>query len=460
MTIMTKRWLGRAVLVSLVLAGVACGAVRAAEAVPPNFVVLMAEAQGWAQTSVQMDDRVPASRSRVFSMPALERLARSGMRFTYGYALSPRCTPSRAALFTGRGPAALRMTYVGAGRDGGTPRTALIPPEPLLEMPTSELTVAELLKEAGYTTAHFGKWHVGRTDPARHGFDASDGATSNGGPDNVASPNPKQAYGMTERGIAFMAKAKAAGKPFYLQLSHYPNQERREGARPGRDSAKSDADEIDKTFGLLLDGIERLGLTGSTYIFYTADHGGQGRTNNAPLSGGKGSVLEGGLRVPFLISGPGIAGDVCSRVPATACDILPTIAELCGARVPADIDGLSLVPELLGEAAAGRKQARHEYLYWEFVGQTAVRAGDWKAIRMKPDAPWELYNLANDVGERHDLAARHPDVLTRLQAYAKAAHTPVVEGTFSRTDLHERDRAAKFGGNPPPAKAKSKKKAD
>ena len=220
-------------------------------------MVLMAEAQGWAQTSVLMDDRVPASRSRVFTTPALERLARSGMRFTYGYALSPRCTPSRAALFTGRSPAALRMTYVGVGRDAGPPRTALIPPEPRLEMLTSELTVAELLQEAGYTTAHFGKWHLGRTDPARHGFDASDGATSNGGPDNVASPNPKQAYGMTERGIAFMAKAKAAGKPFYLQLSHYPNQERKEGARPGRDSAKADADEIDKTFGLLLDGIER-----------------------------------------------------------------------------------------------------------------------------------------------------------------------------------------------------------
>ena len=141
----------------LPVAGVLGGKVRSAEPAKPNFVVLMAEAQGWAQTSVLMDDRVPASRSRVFATPALERLARSGMRFTYGYALSPRCTPSRAALFTGRSPAALRMTYVGAGREGGTPRTALIPPEPLLELPTSELTVAKLLKESGYTTAHFGK---------------------------------------------------------------------------------------------------------------------------------------------------------------------------------------------------------------------------------------------------------------------------------------------------------------
>src|ERR1043166_4460343 len=151
----------------------------------PNFVVILAEAQGWAQTSVMMDDRVPESKSHIFQTPAVERLAREGMRFTFGYAASPRCTPSRAALFTGKTPAALHMTYVGVGRDDGPMRTALIPPEPLLELPTETTTIAELLKHAGYTTAHFGKWHVGRTAPSRHGFDESDGATNNGGPDTV-----------------------------------------------------------------------------------------------------------------------------------------------------------------------------------------------------------------------------------------------------------------------------------
>ncbi len=140
-------------------------------------------------------------------------------------------------------------------------------------------------------------------------------------------------------------------------------------------------------------------------------------------------------------------------------DILPTIAELCGAPLPPDIDGLSLVPELLGAAAAGRPQAQHKYLYWEFVGQVAVREGNWKAIQPKAGAPWELYDLARDVSERDDLAARHPDVLARLQGHAREAHTPVVEGTFTSTELHERDRAAKFGGNPPPAKTKGKARA-
>ena len=434
MNMKTMHGIRAGLLVMLGCGGFAGGALSAAEPGRPNFVVLMAEAQGWAQTSVLMDDRVPESRSRVFSTPALERLARSGMRFTYGYALSPRCTPSRAALFTGRGPAALRMTYVGAGREGGPVRTALIPPEPLLEMPTGEVTVGELLKDAGYTTAHFGKWHVGRTDPARHGFDASDGPTSNGGPDNVASPNPKQAYGMTERGIAFMQKAKSAGKPFYLQLSHYPNQERKEGSRPGRDSAKADADEIDKTFGLLLDGIERLGLTGTTYIFYTADHGGQGRGTNAPLSGGKGSVLEGGLRVPFLISGPGIAGDVCSRVPATACDILPTIAELAGVRttLPAGVEGGSLVPVLRDPAGRGAVRRPREELVFHFphydLGNggpaTALLLGGFKLIRNYETKQTRLFELEKDPGESRDLAASMPgkaaELGQRLDAYLKA----------------------------------------
>ncbi len=434
MNMKTMHGLRAGLLVMLGCGGFAGGALSAAEPGLPNFVVLMAEAQGWAQTSVLMDDRVPESRSRVFSTPGLERLARSGMRFTYGYALSPRCTPSRAALFTGRGPAALRMTYVGAGREGGPVRTALIPPEPLLEMPTGEVTVGELLKDAGYTTAHFGKWHVGRTDPARHGFDASDGPTSNGGPDNVASPNPKQAYGMTERGIAFMQKAKSAGKPFYLQLSHYPNQERKEGSRPGRDSAKADADEIDKTFGLLLDGIERLGLSGTTYIFYTADHGGQGRGTNAPLSGGKGSVLEGGLRVPFLISGPGIAGDVCSRVPATACDILPTIAELAGVRttLPAGVEGGSLVPVLRDPAGRGAVRRPREELVFHFphydLGNggpaTALLLGGFKLIRNYETKQTRLFELEKDPGESRDLAASMPgkaaELGQRLDAYLKA----------------------------------------
>ena len=397
---------------------------------PPNFVVIMAEAQGWAQTSVQMDDRVPASRSRTFSTPAVERLAREGMRFTFGYALSPRCTPSRAALFTGRNPAALQMTYVGIGRSTGTPRTRLIPPEPVLELPADTVTVAEVLRARGYATAHFGKWHVSRADPGRHGFDASDGPTSNGGPDQVASPNPKQAIGMTDRGIAFLTAASRAGRPFYVQLSHYPDQERKEG-RDARGGPQPSA-EVDRQLARLLEALDQLGLSRNTYVAYTADHGGQGRTGNAPLSGGKGSVLEGGLRVPFLIRGPGIAPGVCSRVPVTACDLLPTFAELASAAVPAAVDGGSLVPVLRHPAGQGQVVRPSEELLFHFphydLGNggpaTALLVGTHKLIRSYETGAVRLFELESDPGETRDLTAQEPaltrGLLARLEARLRA----------------------------------------
>ena len=402
---------------------------RAAADVGPNFVVIMAEAQGWPNTSVMMDDRLSASKSAVFKTPAVERLAREGMRFAYGYALSPRCTPSRAALLTGIGPAALHMTYVGVGRETGPVRTALIPPEPVLEMPTAVTTVAEMLKGVGYTTAHFGKWHVGRTDPGKHGFDESDGATNNGGPDGVANPNPKQSFGMTERGIAFMRRAQLAGKPFYLQLSHYPNQERKEGGGGNgrdRDTVRADSDEIDKTVMQLLTALDTLGLPGRTYVIYTADHGGQGRNGNAPLSGGKGAVTEGGLRVPFLIRGPGIAGNVCSRVPVTACDVLPTIAELAGVRaaLPAAVEGGSLAAVLRDQVGRGNVQRSREELVFHFphydMGNggpaTAILLGGYKLVRNYEKKTQRLFDLENDPGEERDLAAKLPEKAAELDA--------------------------------------------
>lgn len=447
----------------IAFANAACAAAAAESR--PNFVVIMAEAQGWAQTSVMMDDRVPESKSRVFVTPAVERLAREGMRFTFGYAASPRCTPSRAALFTGKSPAALHMTYVGAGRDSGPVLTKLLPPEPVLEMPASEVTVAEILKPLGYATAHFGKWHVGRTDPSRHGFDESDGPTSNGGPDNVASPNPKQAYGMTERGIAFMARAQKAGKPFYLQLSHYPNQERKEGggARE-RDTVRAESDEIDKTVMQLLAALDAQGLAKNTFVFYTADHGGQGRNGNAPLSGGKGAVTEGGLRVPFLVRGPGIAGNVCSRVPVAGFDLLPTIGELAASTstLPPGVEGGSLVAVLRDAAGRGRVKRPREELVFHFphydLGNggpaTALLLGGYKLVRNYETGTRRLFELERDPGESRDLAPTMPDKLaeltTRLDAYLKdvnarmAARNPNFDPAKSPA-ADDADRARKGG---------------
>jgi hypothetical protein len=130
-------------------------------------------------------------------------------------------------------------------------------------------------------------------------------------------------------------------------------------------------------------------------------------------------------------------------------DVLPTVTELAGVAMPDDIDGLSIVPELLGESAAGRPQPTHDYLYWELGGQTAIRMGDLKAVHPGGKRGWELYDLAADPSEQHDLAADRPELLAKLTAAAEAAHTPVEEGVFFDTEIHERDRRAKFGGKDP-----------
>lgn len=400
---------------------------------PPNFIVILAEAQGWANTSAPMDASDPESRSSNLKTPAVERLAREGMRFARGYAASPRCTPSRAALLTGKTPGALRMTYVGVGRREQSPAAQpVLTPTPLLELPGEETTIAELLKDEGYLAAHFGKWHLGRVDPARHGFDASDGPTNNGGPDNVAVPNPKQAEGMTDRGIAFIEGAIQAGRPFYLQLSHYPDQETKGGGK--RRDPQVESDLVDRTVARLLEAVDRLGLAGRTYVFYTADHGAQGHHGNEPLSGGKGSLSEGGLRVPFLVRGPGVAAGACARAPVTACDLLPTLAELAGVRgrIPPGLEGGSLAALLHDPEARAPVRRPREEIVFHFphydLGNggpaSALMLGPVKLIRNYATGVRRLYDLDRDPSELRDLASERrseADALdARLGAYLES----------------------------------------
>ena len=333
-------------LLAFVLAGLLGAHSLAIE--KPNFVVILGEGHGWSSTSVQMDDAVPASKSTLVRTPNFEKLAQGGMRFANFYAPSPRCTPSRAAIFTGESPAQLHMTFVNEGRkdSGGNPNGRVITPSASTELPTNETTIAELLRRAGYATAHFGKWHVGRVSPSQHGFDESDGPTNNGGPDDVANPHPKQLYGMTERGMDFMTRQAKAGKPFYLQLSQYASRQGGDaspaalaavkgwgGNLSERENAEAAADlDLDIAFGMVLKKLDDLDIANKTYVIFTADHGSPGR--NPPLSGGKGTVSEGGLRVPFIIRGPGIQAGACSRTCAVGEDLFPTIAALAQVSEP------------------------------------------------------------------------------------------------------------------------------
>ena len=408
----------------------------------PNFIVILGEGAGWSSTSVQMDDRDPASRGASLRTPGLERLAASGMRFALGYAASPRCTPSRAALLTGKSPAALHMTFIGdgaggRGRGSEAAERRVVPPRALLELPEREPTIAEWLKPAGYASAHFGKWHLGRVDPRHHGFDESDGPTGNGGPDNVVNPNPKQAVEMTRSGIDFMERQVKAGRPFYLQLSHYPSQDAR-GAGPGIDGRRLESDAVDTCMEAIQDAVERLGIRGTTFVVYTTDHGTPGR--NLPLAGGKGTIWEGGVRVPFIVSGPGVQPGACSHVRVTACDLFPTFAELAGlaGSLPGSIEGGSLV-SLLTHGGEGRvARTREEFVVhfphydkdWQGPA-TALWLGGEKLVRVYETGGRRLYNVARDPYERRDLAAEFPETVRRLDArlsgYLAAVHAQMPE---------------------------------
>ena len=472
---------------ALLLAIVAGPAFAAAPA-RPNIVYIVADELGYFEPGYAGNPHLLT--------PNLDRLAAEGVRFTQGLAGSAVCAPTRACLLTGKhsGHTSVRLN------GGGTPLRA------------GEATIASMLKPLGYATGGFGKWGVGGRGstgvPEQHGFDVFFGYYDQvhahtyyppylirnsaevplpGNRGNSEGTTYAQ-YVIFDEAVRFIRESR--DRPFLAYLPFTPPHGNfdipdRDPSwalfrdRPWPEPARRYAAMVhllDRQVGQILALLRELGLEQNTLVLFSGDNGGADYfvspefprgvhgANKDPRTGTefrgkKGQLYEGGLRVPVVARWPGrIAPGRVSNHLWYFPDILPTIAELCGAPLPPDIDGLSLVPELLGAAAAGRPQAQHKYLYWEFVGQVAVREGDWKAIQPKAGAPWELYDLARDVSERQDLAARHPDVLARLQGYAREAHTPVVEGTFASTDLHERDRAAKFGGNPPPAKAKARKK--
>jgi arylsulfatase A len=418
--------------ISMIIPGFALAA-GGVDTLHPNFIVIMGEAQGWASSSVQMDDTVPASKSPLAQTPGLEKLAAGGMRFANFYAASPRCTPTRAAFFTGRSPAALHMTFVGEGKGGGESSfsdtgSKLIPAPATQEMPEAEVTIAELLKREGYATAHFGKWHVGRTSPAKHGFDENDGANNNDGPDHVENPNPKQAFGITEQGMDFMERQTRAGKPFYLQISHYAGRGGTD-ARPEtyaavRQRAKSDRDQrlvgsaavvedMDATIGMLLAKLDALGIADRTYFIYTSDHGAQGRNANGPLANGKGTVWEGGIRVPLIVRGPGIKAGTCTHTQASTVDLFPTIAVLAHAQapLPKSREGGNLGPVLTSTPGATVTRAREEFVvhfpHYDKDAQgpaSTLILGHEKLIHPYETGVPMLFDLSHDIGEQHDLA--------------------------------------------------------
>ena len=477
---------------------------------PPNFIFIQGEAQGWSSISVEMDGQPPSYARPAGLTPSLEKLATDGMRFSDFYAACPRCTPSRVSFVTGISPAKLHMTYQneggasrrenGRGEDYSLMRT--VPPTPQFDLPTGVRTVADRLGDLGYASAHFGKWHATRSDPKACGFTVSDGANSNQGPERGVAPNPKQATEITDRGIAFMREQVKAGRPFYLQLDHYGFGAEEEATPEALAAAKSlvpgvsgkqlgaiaGARDVDTQVGRVRTTLAELGIAGNTYIVYSADHGaqgggggaggGRGRAGaNPPFSGAKGSVAEGGIRVPGIFVGPGIEPNSVSRVRATGMDLVPTLLDLAGSPIPkpanpdarTEVEGGSLVPVLRANGQGTVTRSREEIVihfpHFDLNNggpASAIYLGHDKLVRNYETGKVSLYDVMADPAESKDLAAERPDRVkeleARLDAYLKAVNaqmpTTRKEGEASKADAPatppadgERPRGGGRGGN-------------
>jgi len=400
----------------------------------PNIVFMLADDQGWNGLSVAMHPEIAASRGELFQTPNLEKLAASGMRFSHAYAPAPVCSPTRISLQTGKSPARLHWTKA-APPEPGHP---LLEPQLVKQISDNQATIGELLRKAGYATAHYGKWHIAGGGPGRHGYDEHDGDTGNEQAYQFTDPNPVDIFGMAERAEGFMAKHAQAGKPFFIQLSwnalHAAENARKAtlakyerltgGAGDKRTMTAAITEDLDAGVGRVLDAIDQLGLADTTYVIYMSDNGSGGGGRRGGLSGGKGSVWEGGIRVPFIVRGPGVAANSWCHAPIVGYDLLPTFcewAQVPGGSLPDDLEGGSLAP-LLTHKGRGAVQRPREELVFHFphyqTGNTphsAIRVGDLKLLKFYEDDSVKLFDLAQDAGERTDLAARRPAEAAQLR---------------------------------------------
>ncbi|OPZ10709.1 MAG: Arylsulfatase precursor [candidate division BRC1 bacterium ADurb.BinA364] len=373
------------------------------------------------------------------------------MRFTDFYSTSGVCTPSRSSLMTGCYPRRVNM-HVDSNE-----KHVFFPIEAKGLHP-DETTLAELLKARGYATMCIGKWHLGDQPealPTRHGFDAyyglpySNDMGGTGGSDRrpplpllrgeTVVEAPANQATLTRRytleAVRFIEANK--DKPFFLYLPHtMVHEPLHSSALFSGASANGDLgdalEEMDWSTGEILRALAAQGIDGRTLVLFTSDNGAPNKPgrSNAPLSGFKGSTMEGGMRVPCVARWPGKipAGAECDEI-ASTLDILPTFAALAGADISSPerpIDGLDIRPLLLGEP--GARSPREAFFYYQVKALSAVRSGQWKLRLGGEKTPAKLYDLSVDVGETQDVAASHPDIVRRLEEYAARARADLGDG--------------------------------
>ena len=411
---------------------------------PPNIVVFLADDLGAHDLG--------CTGSTFHRSPAIDRLAAEGMLFTRGYAAAPVCSPTRAALVTGRHPARVRITNFIAGDRRGS----LVPADFLHALPASEVTVAERLHEGGYTTGVFGKWHLGPpAEITMHGFDVTGSTTV--GPGSGPADDPLHARAIAAQAAAFIESSR--DRPFFCYVPMHsvhvplitrPELAAEEGRRavgvgprfdvpppvPGEPATRAVQNhpvyagmirEMDETVATVLAAVEKAGQQENTLVVFTSDNGGLSTaegapTSNRPLRAGKGFVYEGGIRVPLIVRWPGIVRPgTTSDVPVTTLDIAATVLDAAGVkgRDDAPLDGATLRPVLSGSGPLGPRDLVWHYPHYSNQGgrpAAALVAGSEKVVELFEDGKVELFDLASDPGERRDLAAERPERAAELKA--------------------------------------------
>lgn len=448
----------------------------------PNIVYIMSDELAYYE--------VGYNGAPLLKTPRIDQMARDGMIFTNAMAGAPVCAPLRASLMTGKhmGHCSVRAN------DGGTPLRA------------DEATIASMLKAKGYATGGFGKWGAGGRGstgvPEKHGFDVFFGYYDQVHAHSFYPPylvrNSEQVmldgnvggrtgktyshYEIMKEGLSFIRSNK--DKPFFCYLPITPPHgmydipdsdpawqmfKDKEGWSEDAKRYAAMVKMVDRNVGEVLDLLKELSLDENTIVFFAGDNGGQDRfrTKDKPrgffgpnvhpetgveFRGGKGNLYEGGLKIPSIVRWPGKvkAGQV-SDLLWYHPDLFPTMAELVKGETPDDLDGVSILPTILGEKSIGRKQKQREFLYWEFGNQTAVRMGQWKAIKSNKSKQWVLFDLKADPSETNDVSDANESILETMTRYADASHSPVRAGTYASREMHEKDRWAKWGDAKPPA---------
>ena len=399
----------------------------------PNFILILADDQGWNGSSVKMINDNDLSMSDFYETPNIERIAEKGVIFSNAYASAPVCAPSRYSIQFGQTPARIKMIRVGMNTE---------------HIDHNKLSIPKQLKEINseYRSAHFGKWGMDST-PENIGYDQSDGPTKNKDGvfnynsnklqwSNNESSDPKKIFSITKRAIDFIEENKQSNTPFFLQISHYAihsdivarkeTYQKFKNKNPGEIhnnlGLAAMTFDLDESVGLILDKLEELNLIENTYVIYTSDNGSvpiitprkyYKQSYNFPLQRGKWDAMEGGIRVPFIVMGPGINERRYKDTPISFSDLLPTISHIAGYKIlkRKDLDGGSFKKLLFNKSDKVYRKTKGLIFHVPYENKialerahSAIIVDNYKLIKFYDNNHIKLFDIKNDIGESIDLS--------------------------------------------------------